>query len=62
MSDKEQRISVLLDAEQGARFTAYCEEKGHKKSTLIARLVRAHLDAEQFQMQRSLTLTRRPED
>ena len=30
------------------RFGAYCEAKGFKKSTLIARLIREHLDRENF--------------
>ena len=30
------------------RFEAYCEAKGFKKSTLIARLIREHLDRENF--------------
>jgi hypothetical protein len=42
------RISVILTAEEDARFTTYCEQTGHKKSTLIARLVREHLDKEGF--------------
>ncbi|MBA2920634.1 hypothetical protein GON01_06435 [Sphingomonas sp. MAH-20] len=34
------------------RFERFCELHGHKKSTLIARLVRDHLDREGFAMQR----------
>jgi len=45
------KISVLLTPEEAVRFEAYCEQRGHKKSTLIARLVREHLDREQFAMQ-----------
>ncbi len=45
------RISVLLAPSEAVRFEAYCEQHGHKKSTLIARLVREHLDREQFAMQ-----------
>ncbi len=45
------KISVLLTPEEAVRFEAYCEQRGHKKSTLIARLVREHLDREQFSMQ-----------
>jgi hypothetical protein len=45
------KISVLLTPEEAIRFEAYCEQRGHKKSTLIARLVREHLDREQFAMQ-----------
>jgi hypothetical protein len=45
------KISVLLTPEESARFDAYCEQRGHKKSTLIARLIREHLDREQFAIQ-----------
>lgn len=45
------KISVLLTPEEAVRFEAYCEQRGHKKSTLIARLVREHLDREQFAVQ-----------
>ena len=38
------KISVLLDAEEFQRFNTYCEQQGFKKSTLIARLIRDHLD------------------
>ena len=61
MAEKKS-ITVLLDDAEDARFTAFCKEKGHKKSTLIARLIREHLDAEQFQMQGSLTFPRRQEE
>jgi len=42
------KISVLLCEGDAARFAAYCQERGYKKSTLIARLVRDHLDGEGF--------------
>lgn len=41
-------ITVLLPDDEAERFEAYCERHGFKKSTLIARLVRDHLDAEGF--------------
>ena len=44
MSSKRVKISVLLDSEEFQRFDAYCEQQGFKKSTLIARLIRDHLD------------------
>lgn len=50
---KNRKITVLLDAEAFARFEAYCEKKGFKKSTLIARLIREHLDSEGFKTRRS---------
>ena len=40
------RLTVLLDDDVEARFTAYCVERGFKKSTLAARLIREHLDRE----------------
>lgn len=48
------RIHVLLPKAEAARFEAYCHERGHKKSTLIARLIREHLDIERFQLQQEL--------
>jgi len=44
MDRKRAKISVLLDSEEFDRFDAYCQERGFKKSTLIARLIRDHLD------------------
>ena len=43
---ERKKITVLLDPEEAERFEAYCEEWGFKKSTLIARLVREHLDSQ----------------
>ena len=48
------RVHVLLPAAQGERFEAYCRSKGHKKSTLIARLIRDHLDRERLDVQPGL--------
>ncbi len=42
-------VSVLLSDEEFARFSRYCEAKGFKKSTLVARLIREHLDANRFE-------------
>lgn len=39
---------MLLPPPEAERFDAYCEARGYKKSTLIARLIRDHLDAEGF--------------
>jgi len=50
---KPKKISVLLGSDEFQRFEAYCERQGHKKSTLIARLIREHLDAARSQAQRS---------
>lgn len=48
------KITVLLAEADFARFDAYCEERGFKKSTLISRLIREYLEAEQYQMQSRL--------
>ena len=53
---KPSKITVLLDPEEFGRFEAYCESQGFKKSTLIARLIREHLDAARYQVQRTLPL------
>jgi hypothetical protein len=41
------KITVLLTNGEFERFQAFCDRKGHKKSTLIARLIREHLDREE---------------
>jgi len=48
------KISVLLEAKEAERFDAYCRQKGFKKSSLAARLIRDHLDREQFHSQGNL--------
>lgn len=50
------RIQVLMPVREAERFEAYCQEKGHKKSTLIARLVREHLAREGFALQTAMSL------
>ena len=40
------RVNVLFSEDEAERFNAYCSRHGFKKSTLIARLVRDHLDRE----------------
>ncbi|WP_162998163.1 hypothetical protein [Brevundimonas lutea] len=42
------RVQVLMPPEDAGRFEAFCEARGHKKSTLIARLIRDHLDREGY--------------
>ena len=51
MADKRNKVTVLLSLEEFERFRNYCDGRGFKKSTLIARLIREHLDAENFAMQ-----------
>jgi metal-responsive CopG/Arc/MetJ family transcriptional regulator len=48
------KISVILNENESKRFDDYCHSQGHKKSTLIARLIREYLDRENFNMQQSL--------
>jgi hypothetical protein len=38
------RVNVLLRADEAERLAAYCRGSARKKSTLIAMLVRKHLD------------------
>ena len=54
------RISVLLTQDEFDRFESYCESFGHKKSTLIARLIREHLDRQGFAHQESLGFDEKP--
>lgn len=51
---KNARVHVLLPDAESDRFEAYCKVKGYKKSTLIARLIREHLDRERFAVQQDL--------
>lgn len=56
----QDRITVLLDPDLQARFSAYCLEKGHKKSTLIARLIREHLDGNRLVVTRARSFSATP--
>lgn len=42
------KVTVLLSDDEAARLDGYCRERGFKKSTLIARLVRQYLDLEGY--------------
>ena len=55
---RRSKVSVLLTEEELDRLERYCLELGHKKSTLIARLIRDHLNAEGFRVQGELPLTK----
>lgn len=55
---RRSKISVLLTEAELARFEHYCVERGYKKSTLIARLIRDYLDAEQARAQIERPLNR----
>jgi hypothetical protein len=48
------KVSVLLTPAEESRFSSYCSERGFKKSTLIARLIRDHLDHETYPIQAPL--------
>jgi hypothetical protein len=50
------KITVLLEPSGFERLDDYCRKRGFKKSTLIARLIRDHLDGEDFEMQAQLPL------
>lgn len=56
MGRRSTKITVLLPAEDFKRFDSYCQDQGFKKSTLIARLIRDHLDSAGFGMQRDLPI------
>ena len=43
-----------MSREEAERFESYCRERGFKKSTLIARLIREHLSEERFRPQQEL--------
>ena len=63
MSRAAARVQVILPEEEATRFDAYCRQKGFKKSTLIARLVRDYLEKENFEHQPELfAKTRRPKE
>lgn len=48
------RITVLLPEDEAKKFEAYCEKLGHKKSPLIRRLIREHMDENGFQLQNEM--------
>lgn len=50
------KVTVLLPERDFARLDSYCGERGFKKSTLIARLIRDYLDSEHFPNQETLPL------
>lgn len=52
------KVTVLLDEEEFDRLDLYCVDRGFKKSTLIARLIREHLNRECFPEQQVLALSK----
>ena len=57
---KRNKITVLLDESEFRWFEAFCFERGHRKSTLIARLIREHLKSQGFTTQGDLPLAGQP--
>ena len=45
------KITVLVGERLFSLFERYCEERGHKKSTLVAKLIKDHLAVESFTFQ-----------
>lgn len=54
---RQSKITVLLDHREFGRFEAYCSSQGFKKSTLIVRLIREHLDLAGFYVNEPRPLT-----
>lgn len=52
------KISVLLSDVEYARLDGYCHDRGYKKSTLVARLIRQYLDMEGYGTQPPSPFTR----
>lgn len=55
---KRKSVNVILDVSEYRRFQKFCFDRGYKKSTLVARLIRDYLDNEKFMMQSELPLGR----
>lgn len=51
---KIRKLTVLLSDDEFVLLEKYCKERGHKKSTLAARLIRDHLEREGVTYQRQL--------
>lgn len=56
------KMTLLLRPEEAARLEAYCQKRGHKKSTLVATLVRDFLDLESAKTRRNARPDARPEE
>ena len=50
------KVTVLLSEDEFTRLDSYCKARGYKKSSLIARLVREHMDREGYQVQMALPI------
>jgi hypothetical protein len=56
------KITVLMEESEFDRFDNYCRERGYKKSTLIARLIKQYLDLEGYGAQRLNAFVRGDKD
>lgn len=56
MATRQSKVTVLLDRGEFERLDQFCETRGFKKSTLISKLIREHLDREVFPSQGILPL------
>ena len=54
LGEDMRKISVLLRDDDFVLFEKYCDEQGHKKSTLVAKLIRDLLERERVVSQRQL--------
>ena len=48
------RVTVILGDHDAEVFDAYCNKNGFKKSTLINRLIREHIENSGFHLQKEL--------
>ena len=48
------RVTVILSDDDARVFEAYCEQNGFKKSTLINRLIKEHIENSGFVLQPDL--------
>jgi hypothetical protein len=51
MSDKNRKITVLVEPKKFDRFSKYCEQQGYKKSTLINKLISDFLSAADIKLE-----------
>ena len=48
------RVTVILNDADAEVFEAYCIKEGFKKSTLINRLIREHIENSGFRLQKEM--------
>ena len=54
------KVTVLLSDEEFQRLDSFCRDRGYKKSTLVARLIRQFLDLEGYGASRDNPAARQP--